>query len=96
LVFLMKIKPMRKILILILLSLSVLALKPVLSFAGLGNDKAPRGGTFYQHMSSEPETLNPITSQDLYSSIIQGYLLESLLTRNIDTYDWQPHLAEKI
>jgi microcin C transport system substrate-binding protein len=68
---------------------------PSFTFAGIGNDNAPQGGTFYQHMSSEPETLNPITSQDYYAQIVHGYLLESLLIRNIETYAWQPYLAEK-
>ena len=49
----------------------------------------------FQNLSKEPENLHPIRSTDLYSSIVQSYIIESLLTRNLDTYAWEPHLAEK-
>lgn len=52
-------------------------------------------GTFLVNLGPEPSTLNPITSQDGYASEVQGYILESLLTRNIDTFAWEPLLAEK-
>lgn len=51
-------------------------------------------GTFFQHFGAEPTTLNPITSTDAYASTVQTYVLDSLLTRNEDTYEWQPALAE--
>lgn len=61
----------------------------------LGNPQAPQGGTYYVNLSSEPKTLNPITSSDVYASRIHAYVVDSLMSRNEDTYDWQPELAEK-
>ena len=65
------------------------------SIAGIGNDKAPKGGTFLLNLGGEPTTLNPLNSIDQYSTNVQNYILEGLLTRNDDTYDWEPALAEK-
>lgn len=59
----------------------------------LGNPQAPQGGTFYYNLSVEPKTLNPITSKDAYASRVQSYVLDSLMSRNVDTYEWEPELA---
>lgn len=72
------------------LSLSAFAAK-----TQLGKADAPTGGTFYQVMAAEPETLNPITSQDNYGSLIEAVCLDGLLWLNPDTYEWEPGLAEK-
>lgn len=61
----------------------------------LGKADAPQGGTFYQVLSAEPETLNPITSQDTYGQMVESQVLDGLLTLNADTYEWEPGLAEK-
>lgn len=55
----------------------------------------PQGGDFVVELPAEPTTLNPITASDGYSSSVHSYILESLLTKNIDTYDWESSLAEK-
>ena len=60
----------------------------------LGNLKAPKGGTFYYHLSSAPSTLNPLSSSDYYASQVQSYVIESLAKRNIETLDWMPALAQ--
>ena len=51
--------------------------------------------TFYSNLGKEPESLHPIRGRDYYSAVLHYYLLESLLSRNIDTYAWEPGLAEK-
>ena len=51
--------------------------------------------TFFRNLGSEPENLHPIRSTDLYASIVQNHVLDSMLVRNSDTYKWEPHLAEK-
>ena len=61
----------------------------------LGNEKAPQGGTFLFNLGSEPTTLNPITSTDGYSRTVQGYVMDSLMDRNEETYSFEPALAEK-
>ncbi len=53
-----------------------------------------RSETFFSNLSAEPENLHPIRSTDYYSRVIQDYILESLLQRNKDTYEWDPLLAK--
>jgi ABC-type transport system substrate-binding protein len=55
----------------------------------------PQGGDFVMELPAEPTTLNPITASDGYSGAVHGYILEGLLTKNVDTYEWEPALAEK-
>lgn len=52
-----------------------------------------RNIAFYLNLGGEPTTLNPITSTDGYSSSAQSYVLESLMTRDIETFEWKPALA---
>jgi ABC-type transport system substrate-binding protein len=71
----------------------LMALFVLQSTFAVGNPKAPKGGTFYYNLGSTPSTLNPLSSSDAYASNVQGYVLEGLLTRDVDTYDWKPALA---
>ncbi|MES9939992.1 MAG: peptide-binding protein [Candidatus Thiodiazotropha sp. 6PLUC2] len=41
------------------------------------------------------KSLTPFISEDAYSSTVQGYILESLLTRNADTLEWEGLLAKE-
>jgi peptide/nickel transport system substrate-binding protein len=45
------------------------------------------------HMLSDPEQLNPLTSNDAGASSILGYIFESLLKRDPRTLELKPHLA---
>ncbi len=74
---------------------AALGLNPGVARASIGNPQAPQGGTIYLNLGGEPTTLNPTSSQDAYSQDVQSYILDSLLTRNDDTYEWQPALASK-
>lgn len=65
------------------------------SAASVGNPSAPQGGEFKINISLEPETLNPITSTDGYAREVQGFIMDSLMERNSETYEWSPALAEK-
>ncbi len=58
-----------------------------------GNSHAPMGGDFKMNLGTAPTTLNALSSSDMNSSQVQGMILESLLTRNIDTREWEPALA---
>ena len=40
------------------------------------------------------KTLTPLVSGDAYASEVQGYVLESLVTRNPDTLEWQGLIAK--
>lgn len=61
-----------------------------------GNSSAPQKGTFAINLQLEPETLNPITSSDAYGQEVHAYLMDSLMARNPDTYEFEPMLAEKV
>ncbi len=63
-------------------------------FTYAGSDKRPKG-VFFDNLQLEPETLHPIKSSDYYSSQIQSYVLDSLMIRDPDTYEFKPYLAYK-
>lgn len=64
-------------------------------FAAAPNVNAPKGGNFVINLGGEPPTVHPITSTDIYARKVQDYVCEGLATRDADTYDWKPRLAEK-
>jgi peptide/nickel transport system substrate-binding protein len=51
------------------------------------------GDWLIAHMLSDPEQLNPLTSNDAGASSILGYLFESLLRRDPRTLELKPYLA---
>ena len=57
--------------------------------------KIVRTETFFNNLGGVPENLHPIRSTDAYSNIIQSHVLESLLQRDLDTYEWKASLAKK-
>lgn len=79
--------------------MSFLLISFLLSACSCSNNKTQlkitRTETFFNNLGSEPETLHPIRSTDAYSAVIQSYILESLLQRNKDSYEWEPSLAKK-
>lgn len=46
-------------------------------------------------LSAEPATLNPITATDVYESIINGFIYETLIERDMETLKLKPLLAYK-
>src|SRR5690606_22418265 len=59
------------------------------------NKEAPRGGSIVMNLRVGPTTIHPITSTDAYSSQVHAYTLDSLLTRDPQTFEWKPRLAER-
>lgn len=51
------------------------------------------GSVVYRY-NAEPGTLNPLINQDAYGSAILARITDSLATRNLDTLEWEPRLAE--
>ncbi|MEM7207101.1 MAG: peptide-binding protein [Pseudomonadota bacterium] len=41
------------------------------------------------------KTLTPLVSSDLYASLVQQYVLESLISRDPHTLEWRGHIAEE-
>lgn len=64
-----------------------------ITFGAVGNPNAPFGGDFKINLGQAPTTLNALSSSDGYASEVQAMIMESLLTRNIDTREWEPALA---
>ena len=59
------------------------------------NFKILKEETFFNNLGGEPATLHPIRSTDYEASVIQTHVLEALLRRNSDTYEWESSLAKK-
>jgi microcin C transport system substrate-binding protein len=83
----MNIKGLVALLLSATLAVPALAAKP--------NLEAPKGGNFVINLGGEPPTVHPITSTDVYASNVQSMVCEGLLSRDSETYDWKPRLAEK-
>ncbi len=74
-------------------------------FLGACTPKAPQqsaqqgagtgGQIFYDVFSTEPASLHPISSNDVYSRQIQAKVLDTLMVQNPDTYEWEPAVAER-
>ncbi len=47
------------------------------------------------NIGGEPTTLSPLSASDAYSSAVHAYIFESLLERDIATYEWKPVLAKE-
>ena len=62
----------------------------------IGNPNAPQKGTFTINLDLEPETLNPITTSDLYGREVMKLTMDTLMTLNYDTWEYEPGLAEKM
>ena len=56
--------------------------------------KPVTGDWLIAHSLSDPEQLNPLTSNDAGANAILGYILQSLLTRDPRTLELKPLLAE--
>jgi peptide/nickel transport system substrate-binding protein/microcin C transport system substrate-binding protein len=80
--------------------LNVLTLALILSISSVSNSAkinsdAPVGGVFNRNIGGEPPTLHPISSTDLYASIVQGFIFDSLAARHPETGEWEPRTAER-
>lgn len=78
------------------ISIQVNAKKMDIKIVQLGSSKAIKGGTFYKSMSSEPKILHPINSTDYYASVIQGFVMDTLMVLNPETYEFEPGLATSV
>lgn len=65
------------------------------ALAAAPNQSAPKGGNFVINLGGEPPTVHPITSTDVYARDVQNMVCEGLLSRDSETYEWKPRLAEK-
>lgn len=61
--------------------------------AGCAYEVSKDPETLIWHLSAEPDTLNPMTSTDVFSSRINGFLSDSLIERDNETLEWKPKMA---
>lgn len=70
----------------------------IVVFALVLSSCSKKGGrkskALFINFGQESNNFNPISSQDAYSSKLHAMVLDSLLTRDVDTYKWKPALAE--
>lgn len=59
------------------------------------NPNAPKGGTVNYNLLAEPPTIHPIASTDYYSDVIKSMIFDSMVTRDLNSYEFKPRLAEK-
>jgi peptide/nickel transport system substrate-binding protein len=52
------------------------------------------GDWYVSNLGSEPSVITPYLDKDAYGNEVQLPVLESLLTRDQETFEWQPWLAE--
>jgi len=53
------------------------------------------GGTLRRSFNAEPQNLNPLTGKDLYERLVNEYIFEYLLNRDLDTMELKGVLAER-
>lgn len=71
---------------------SILALVALLAFSC--QPKPRRNIAFYNNIGNEPTTLHPLKgATDAASNNVSANVIETLLTRDFDTYEWKPALA---
>lgn len=58
------------------------------------NDDYAQGDWFVDAFSQSVGKLTPLISTDAYQATIESYVLESLITRDPDTLEWKPWIAE--
>ncbi len=57
------------------------------------NDDYARGDWLVRAFGNGLKTISPLVSSDAYAARVQNLVLESLLTRNPDTLEWEAHIA---
>ncbi|RYZ81422.1 MAG: hypothetical protein EOP06_23520 [Proteobacteria bacterium] len=65
------------------------------AFAVSPNENAAQGGIYNLNLGGEPPTVHPVASTDVYASLVQGYVMDSMLAHDPETYAWKPRIAEK-
>jgi peptide/nickel transport system substrate-binding protein/microcin C transport system substrate-binding protein len=76
-------------------SVFMLVFTVVTAHALKSQDKALKGGSIVLTIEEEPDSLNPISATSGYANEIQNWICDSLLSRNPETYAWEPAIAEK-
>lgn len=65
----------------------------VLLVAACQNKSKKSSQTMYYNIGGEPTTLSPLSASDGYTPQVHAYVFETLLDKDVDTYEWKPALA---
>ena len=57
------------------------------------NKTKSSGKSIIYNIGGEPSTLSPLSASDGYTSTVHGYVFETLLDKDIESFDWKPALA---
>ncbi len=79
----------------LILSFSAITLIMTSAQAVEPNKSAPKGGVLNYNFDLEPESLHPIMAGDQYEQYFSEYVHDTLCANNIETYQYEPRLAEK-
>lgn len=52
-----------------------------------------KGNSITYNIGSEPATLNPLSAKDASAASVHSYIFETLLDKDLETYEWKPMLA---
>lgn len=52
-----------------------------------------KGNSITYNIGGQPTTLSPLSASDAYTTSVHSYIFESLLDRDLDTFEWKPALA---
>ncbi len=70
------------------------AIPPLKVSAPLGKPEAPVKGTFYRNLTAEPENFSPMSSSEYAARQVYEYSVESMLSQNPETLEWEPGIAD--
>lgn len=75
------------------LTARLLFLSLILALAACQQKSKKSSNSITYNIGGEPTTLSPLSASDGYSSSVHSYIFETLLDRDIETYEWKPALA---
>lgn len=68
-------------------------LSSLIAVVGCQEKSKKSGSSITYNIGGEPTTLSPLSASDGYTPSVHTYVFESLLSRDLDTYEWKPALA---
>jgi ABC-type transport system substrate-binding protein len=71
----------------------IVILSLLVSLVACNANKKKSGNSITYNIGGEPSTLSPLSGSDGYTAAVHSYVFESLLERDVDTYEWKPVLA---
>lgn len=74
-------------------SARILCLIFLISLMSCRENARKKGDSITYNIGGEPTTLNPLSASDAFTTAVHAYVFESLLDKDLETYEWKPVLA---